>query len=290
MNYGRASEALRVYRLAMQTFIADTLDDEKGGDGEWFGNLALARLPRYLAEDLERHIASARAEREADTSNNEEIEAKHLLEERHYPHIIRENWDRFRQSLKDRDEVLNRMRKLKRFRDKKVAHNSRQLSDEEAIEVISTCRSVVERFDASSTAQLTELLEPPESLHSSQEEVPQEDIWTAAEKIEQDRRAAERRLEKLIDHFLWAGEAMDQAVVLERTLNTLGTDIEVDADEIFSELHWMRFGEILKELIAEAMPFAELDMTEAGAHSGRVHYSLEGSKVESLVIEFDLKE
>ena len=300
MNYGRASEALRIYRSAMQTFIADTLERENAGAGDWFGNLVLANLPDYLREDLERQLASANAERETVNSNGEYPEDKHFLEERHYPHIVRENWDGFRHSLKDRSDVLNLLRKLKKYRDKRVAHNSRQLSDDQVTEIISACLSVVERFDANSACQLTELLNPPaflpvsDSKFSAREDLSEMDdqsaVWTSVEQIEHERQTSWERVEQLIAHFLWAGEAMDQAELLERTLNTLGTYVEVDSDEITAELHGIRFGEIFQDLVAQAMPFVELDETVAGAHSGSVHYSLPGSRLERLVIEYELRE
>ena len=108
--------------------------------------------------------------------------------------------------------------------------------------------------------------------------------------IEKERSVAADRLDDLVDHFFWAGEAMDQADLLERTLNTLGTYVEVDSDEIAAELHGIRFVEIFKDMVIEAMPFMELGETVAGTYSGSVHYSLPGSRLKGLVIEYELKE
>ena len=296
MNYGRASEALRLYRFAMQAFIAETLSRQGGDRGDWFRNLVLAKLPGHLREDLERHMPSE----DTHVGGGVALPPEQVLEERHYPHIVKKNWDVFRVRLRDYDEVMSLLRQLRKDRNEKIAHSSRPLSDVEASEIISSCKSVVELFDSSSSSQLAELLAPSEFSSPSEGEssaiddgtgiADQNDVWTSVEQIERQRQDSWKRVEQRIDHFLWAGEAMEQAEELERTLNTLGTDAEVDSDEIFAELHVIRFDQILRELVSEAMSFVELDMTEAGTLGGRVSYSLPGSKLSELVIEYELRE
>ena len=300
MNYGRASEALRIYRSAMQSFISDTLRRENGGAGDWFADSVLAKLSAPLCDGIQRKLDDLEFEPANRGEGPADSAPESLLEETHYPGIISQNWSSFNQPLKDREEVLKLTRQLKKARNKKIAHSSRQLSDGEATEIIAACLSIVERFDSTSAALLNALLKPSNPSHSPRLEGPaqgeadkdegQRDVWTAVEQIEKERSVAADRLDDLVDHFFWAGEAMDQADLLERTLNTLGTYVEVDSDEIAAELHGIRFVEIFKDMVIEAMPFMELGETVAGTYSGSVHYSLPGSRLKGLVIEYELKE
>lgn len=174
LNYGRANQALRIYRNAARRLVARTLKRENRGAGDWFGDLVLAKLPRPLADYLEHQVRGAEEEGNVKSRGGNDHEGpERFLEEKHFPHIVQENWIAFRQSLGDRDSALRQLRSVRDYRNNRVAHeNGQPLSEDEVIEIIEACLSIVQRFDSSASSQLTELLTKPEFDIGSADAVP----------------------------------------------------------------------------------------------------------------------
>ena len=165
MNHGRVSQALLIYKTATRRFIARVLKSENGGAGDWFGDLVLAKLRAEKRGRLEHALAESEEELAANGrgGGSEGEGPERLLEETHFPDIVNENWGAFRHALReDRSLIVRQLRQIKKYRDKKNAHNSEELSHKEAHEIIEACRLIVERFDTSAAAQLEELRNWPE--------------------------------------------------------------------------------------------------------------------------------
>lgn len=259
MNHGRVSQALLIYKTATRRFIADVLKRENGGIGDWFGDLVLTSLKGEKAERLKDKASEAAEEGSTKIRGGGEDEGpEKFLEETHFPHIVKENWKTFRHRLKDHDEVLRNLRQLKNDRDRVVHENGQPLSDEEAHEIIETCRSVVERFDSSAAKQLTELLNPPEpegdSTDSLSADSPgcgeEESVWKGVKQFEREQERRRVRLDKLIRQFEQVGEEQHQIDELKTRLEA--RSIDSDLDDAWEELQSLRWLEIAPELITAA--------------------------------------
>ncbi len=161
MNYGRASQALLIYKTVTRRFIARTLKGENGGAGDWFADLVLTNLPGPVADRLKERVEGATEDGIITNRGSQEDRGPELfLEEAHFPRVVGKNWNAFRHVLKDRDTVLKQLRQIKKYRDE-VAHANQAGSDQDATAIIEACRSVVVRFDSSAADQLAKLLAPP---------------------------------------------------------------------------------------------------------------------------------
>ena len=270
-NHNRASAALLIYKTATRQFIARTLKSENGGAGDWFEDLVLAKLSKSQADRLRHLVDEAKQERAIkDRGGMEDEGPEAYLEESHFPDIVRHNWDSFRHSLKDRDSVVKRLRQIKSYRNEKVAHSSESLSQQEAIEIVRECQSMVMLFDSSASAQLDGLLNPAEAPSSSELEPTTSDegksvtgvsesaqsfnLEMSAEDfmrhVRQEQQSRLRRLDELIRQFEQVGEELYQVDQLKASLEA--RSIDTDLDDAWEELHSLRWLEIAPELVTAA--------------------------------------
>ena len=281
MNHGRVSQALFIYKTATRHFIARTLKTQNGGAGDWFADLVLPNLPKPIAERLKDRVREAAEDGSIASRGGQDDEGpERFLEERHFPHIVKRNWDAFRHSLKERDVVLKQLRHIKGFRDDKVAHNSEPLSNEEVTEIVETCRSIVEKFDSAAAGQLTKLLTPPEvkdeaavERSTGQEAEPaasvseqetaegNDDVWREVNRFERERTRKQTRLHRLMRQFADLSEAYESIGELTYQVDKLRPVVELEIaqdqlEEAQSDLYSLLWLETAPKLLAELMPTA----------------------------------
>lgn len=171
-NHSRASAALLIYKTATRRFIARALKTQNGGTGDWFADLVLPSLSGPTAEHLKQRVEEATESGVIVSRGGQDDDGpERFLEEAHFPHIVKENWDAFRYSLRDRNAVLKRLRQIKGYRNDVVAHNNQPVSEDQVTDITQACQAVVELFDSSASDQLGELLTTPEVLQESSDSV-----------------------------------------------------------------------------------------------------------------------
>ena len=163
---------------------------------------------------------------------------------------------------------------------RKIAHNSESLSDEGTIEIIDTCRSVVEMFDSSAANQLTELLTQPEgkgdtTLESPPSREPEpaasaseqesseggDDIWREVDQFERERTRKQNRLHRLMRQFADLSEAYGHIEEMTYQVDKLRPIVELDIDqgqleEAQSDLYGLLWFETAPDLLAELISTA----------------------------------
>lgn len=282
MNYGRASQALLIYKTATRRFIARTLKSQNGGAGDWFADLVLAKLSGPMCSNIKRVMDESEEGTVKNRGGLEDEGPERFLEETHFPNIVGENWDAFRHSLKDRDTVLRQLRQIKKYRNEKVAHNSEPVLDEEVTEIIEACRSVVARFDSSAAEQLTELLSLPQvnddakvESSQSQEAEPagsvseqgssegRDNVWREVDRFERERTRKLRRLHRLMRQFADLSAAYMHIDDLTHQVDKLRPIVELDInqgqlEEAQSDLYILLWDETAPDLLAELISTADL--------------------------------
>ncbi len=258
VNYGRLSEGLLIYQIAMQRFIARTLRTANNGAGDWFRDLALTSLKGDRLKNLERNLT------ETDDGSNPE----QLLDASHFPEVIDANWELFRGAFKDRNQVKSQTRRIRKWRPP-WAHPSDkttgELTNANVDERLETCQLVVGRFDSEAAKRLETLRtrtnadadaaasnsmagdESTSPVTDNSEVDPELDA-----RIEQWRAEHAEKVKRLRRKFrLYQQAAARKAAlsVAERALADAESDLYEDVQEEWSEAHSFQWDDCLAGLL-----------------------------------------
>ena len=162
-SYQRLSESLRIYREAMQQHIKRTLMRADGGAGDWFEQYVLP----HLDSPAQGHLQGAINRVNEDMLPGAVDVPASLLEEKHFKHIVKGNWDHFERQLDDRSAVLGWMAEIHRARNQ-WAHPPLP-SDKDAEQTMDRCERVLRPFNSEAANQIATLRRGEETAESAAE-------------------------------------------------------------------------------------------------------------------------
>ena len=303
-NYGRLSEALLIYQLAMQRYIARTLQTANNGAGDWFSDQVLTSLGGDRRKNLERN----RRELEDGTSPEQ------LLDATHFPDVLNENWDSFRLALKDRKQVLRQTRQIKKWRSS-WAHPSEKatggLSDADLDEKLQTCEAVVERFNSEAASMIRSLRshnpedatlptsisvpeDEPDSSKTNRNAVDEEAnaLREQVERWRQEQAVKVGHLRKKLERYQEAATRKAELYEMEFKLKELGSQATAVVQEEHDEAHIYQWEDCLVDLLRATFdagyPHGHV-VTDDGDGSGTIEFDVaEGNVRFDLTIKIDI--